>query len=302
VFYGDEISGRRLTISTNFSASQLTITSYLNLDTTNVASFLNASCTGTVSAGLPTHLILTVNHPYAASANGTATTNGDYMDETVDKPVMLLTELTIVDGLGDTTGLFDKWASERTEDTVVQGLDDKYCSMGGGEEGCLANYSGAAGDFTRTKEAASWLEQYTREAQLNAAIGNSLVQLHHSIGVVYGDQRIQGYQPGLHLPSEYLLSENFDRADIDGGFSLPSKTSDAATPTCHHSVDCGRLRCAGGCNGRSALRSAGHFFGGKAFRLGQQPSLIGGPFRGRSAQFHAVQRLQLLPSRQPYGG
>jgi RHS repeat-associated protein len=225
-FYLDEIYGRHLGITTDFYLGQTNITestSTLFVDGVTIASYTNTPPVGFDGSmrGVPSHVILTLDHPYAASS-------GHYMDTVVDKPVVLITGLTIVDGIGDSRGLFDKWSNEMSStDTPVPGLDDKYCKTNYGEF-CVANYVATAGDFTRAKYAANLLEQYSRAARLNANIAKSIVQLHHELGVVYGDQWLNPVQT-VNEPAEWSITDNYDRLDIDSGFSLASLTNDAPT-------------------------------------------------------------------------
>ncbi|MBI3675384.1 MAG: RHS repeat protein, partial [Proteobacteria bacterium] len=232
--YVDEIYGRRLTIDTAFGSSTVNTadaTFYLGLDDVALATYVNASPTGFQGTlyQAPTHVILTVNHPYASAADGSSNTNGDYMDATMDKPVVLITGLTIVTGFGETSGLLAKWSEERASDTAVHGTTGKYCHWNTGDnESCTVNYQGTAGDFMRQKSAGNWLEQISRAMKLQAAVANAVPQLHHAIGLVYGDQYMAVESNGFN-PPDWTIGDAFDRFDIDSAFSLTSKTADSAT-------------------------------------------------------------------------
>ncbi len=258
-FYVDEIYGRRLSINTNFAmgkfsqgippfgggyGNRYTWISYDNNSGTgyfgalqNVPPFHNAvpsSCGGGGEVqspwGLDSHVQLTVNHPYAASADGTATTGGTYMDAMLDKPVKLVTSLSIVHGWGDVgPALLSKWSDEQAQGTALPPLEHPpFCLHG--DEPCHDNYPGQTGDLDREKIGAAWLAQYTRAARLNAAIGNSVPQLHHVLGFVYGDTVLntEHYQ-GPTVPYDLVVEDNFDRVDVDAGLSLTNKAADAPT-------------------------------------------------------------------------
>ncbi len=145
---------------------------------------------------IPATIILTANHPYSASADGTPTTNGDYMDATLSKPVSVVTPLTIVHGWGDiSSALFNKWSEERDSDAFLSILDTApLCPGGGGPDHtqCIQYYRQPVGGFAREKTTASWLAQFSRAARLNAAMANAVPQVHHALGVVYGDDGLQG--------------------------------------------------------------------------------------------------------------
>src|SRR6202008_1954571 len=177
-FYADEIYGRRLTIETDFSIAG--IHSQPDYQPQNACLALDAQddwttwpsshCLSTAVTyhypapavighasvrGLPAHVILTVNHPYAASADGTPTTNGDYMDASLDKHVAgLVTPLTIVHGWGDVSqALFTKWSGERAFDSAApNSLTPPYCPGGQSNgETCPQLYVPPTGNFGREK-------------------------------------------------------------------------------------------------------------------------------------------------------
>jgi len=252
--FADEIYGRRLTIETNFTVQGINTQgdyypqrACLALDagswTTWTADERPSWCLGPLhydyevggdwfhvvpARGLPTHIILTANHPYAASANGTAQTDGDYMDAAVDKRVGLITPLTIVHGWGDAgSTLFNKWTGEREADSALPPLrQPPWCPSD--DDQCAQLYLQPTGNFSREKLAANWLAQFTRAGQLNAALANSVLQIHHTLGFIYGDSNLQGFSAfpeDLH-PS-YTIGDNFDRIDVDAGISMTNRGADS---------------------------------------------------------------------------
>jgi RHS repeat-associated protein len=253
-FFADEIYGRRLTIETDFTRAGIHVqpdylpqNACLALDAQDDwTTWPSSHCLSTALTyhyappafianqsvrGLPVHVKLSVNHPYAASADGTATTNGDYMDASLDKHVGgLVTPLTIVHGWGDVSqALFTKWSSERAFDSAApNSLQYPRCKNDPGD-GCPQLYFPPTNNFAREKLTAGWLAQFTRAARLNAAIANSISQVHHVLGFVYGDTNLQGITPRVNTdPPDYVLGDNFDRIDVDAGISLTSKV--ASTP------------------------------------------------------------------------
>ena len=168
---------------------------------------------------------LQVNHPYASAANGSSTTNGDYMDRTSTKRVYMLLPFTIVNAWGDAnTGLIDTWGQRN--DGVLQ-RPHIPCDTCGPLEG----YPQSKGDARREQLAASWMVQASRAARLHAAIGDGLYTHHHSIGLVVGDAqpRIVGTYPNnVPNPTYYFtVIESFDRIDVDDAFSYVTANASA---------------------------------------------------------------------------
>jgi RHS repeat-associated protein len=238
VFFVDEIYGRRLTVYTDFQAGAVgsnwaSNTVILTLDgagLTNIPAFTNSPPPGfgpATTRGLPAHIKLVANHPYAASADGTPTTSGNYMNSVVDKDVILITPVSIVDGWGDTSAaLFTKWSDEEASDASLPPVRAPLCPNQ--EEPCPDFYHQPTGSFEREKTAANWLAQYTRAAHLHAALANAIPQLHHVLGVVYGDTTLLPYYFTPSSSAEFTVSDSFDRVDVDMGLSLTSTTAVAA--------------------------------------------------------------------------
>src|SRR3569833_2760073 len=175
-------------------------------------------------------LILTANHPYAAAANGSTSTNGDYMDATVTKLVNGTLPFTIVHAWGDANGLAKKW--DERDDTALP--PDQVPS---GCESCAGPAVGTKGDGRREALAAAWIVQSSKAARLHAAIGKSIYTLHHSVGVIAGEPTMDLYSPYIiqvlgnssfpSIPEYWTVRDQFDRMDIDSAFSLTSKSADA---------------------------------------------------------------------------
>jgi RHS repeat-associated protein len=237
-FYADEIYGRRLSVSTDFDRTDITEESdyypntvYLEVDQTVLDTYVNHPPTTNpqvTSRGVDATISLTANHPYAASADGTTTLSGDYMDVAITKPVVLITPLTIVQGWGDASeSLFKKWSSEQVQDaSLPRRLYPPVCGDNP-DELCPAHFQQPTGDFSRDKMAADYLAQFTRESQLNADIAVATQQTHHVLGVVYGDASIIPVHDA-DLPPHYdwIVSDSFDRIDVDAGISVTSKSAD----------------------------------------------------------------------------
>lgn len=260
--YADEIYGRRLTVETDFTVQGIGTdaeTDWVNYYPQHACLALDAqpwSSWGSTGPGwcllsysyevlnplhaipardFPTHIILTVDHPYVASSDPSSTSpSKDYMDASLDKNVMLITPLTIVNGWGETSPvLFSKWSDERGSDMSLPVLlKPPLCKAGEGET-CPSPYQQPTGGFAREKMAASWLAQFSRAAHLNAAIANSVPQIHHALGFVYGDAELQGVTaqgcppPPDPCHPDYTIGDNFDRVDVDAGISFSSKTANA---------------------------------------------------------------------------
>jgi len=233
--YADEISGRMLVYSSSWSPTQTGSTcgsaSISNLGlvnedgTSRVLSSYNESASS--SACNPRYLngeiTLTVNHPYRAAANGTLTLLGDYMDASTTKRVWYATPMIIMHGFGDIgrSGM-DKWA--HIPEGSMRTIFPPGC------ETCEMGYLTSTGYSRRLQLNAAWLAQTSAAARLHAQIAGSTYTHHHSIGVVTGDtevpfvRRAQG--EGLFTYT-YQVTENFDRIDVEMGYSLTSRTADA---------------------------------------------------------------------------
>jgi RHS repeat-associated protein len=248
----DEIYGRRLSVETDFSSVGIGTTQpeYYNqraclaLDAGPITSwqpqppppclvnYFYSPPSGLMARTLPTNILLTANHPYAAANDGTPTANGTYMDATVNKPVTLITSLSIVHGWGDASAaLFSKWSGERAEDAILPTLfTAPKCPGGEGGEGdlCPQNYLQPTGDFAREKAGGAWLAQFSRAAKLNAAMANAVPQIHHALGVVFGESALQGVSNYPQQPPGMQVADNFDRIDVDAGISVSARTSTTA--------------------------------------------------------------------------
>jgi len=253
-FFADEIYGRRLTMETDFTPGGIGISQH-NYLVQNACLALDAQPWGSwnptpppqclltytytlpnppfgnrSARDLPTNIILSANHPYAASADGSPTTNGDYMDDTVNKNVLLITPLTIVAAWGDVgPDLFRKWSEERPSDSAIPPLlKAPWCTGGQGENTCPQLYLPPTGGFDREKQTAMWLAEVTKAARLNGAIANAVPQIHHELGVIFADAELQGVNPQKPTdPPDFTIGDSFTRIDVDAGISFTSRTAAA---------------------------------------------------------------------------
>ncbi len=166
-------------------------------------------------------ITLTVNHPYLAAANGTISLLGDYMDAESAKRVWYATPMIILHGFGDAgRGGIEKWS--QVKERELQEIAPPGC------ETCTRDYATAAGYARRIQLAASWLTQSSVAAKLHAQIGGSNYAHHHSVGVVTGDTEIPFTRRledlGLYT-YEYQVTENFDRIDVEIGYSVTNRTA-----------------------------------------------------------------------------
>ncbi|MBV8977712.1 MAG: RHS repeat protein [Alphaproteobacteria bacterium] len=244
-FYADEIYGRQLTIDTDFRRGGVVIQhdylhyyAQLMLDNAGFVALpaytysLPSSYGDTTARGVPTHVILTVSHPYVASADGTPTTLMDYMDALIDKPIVLITPVAIVQGWGEASpAMLAKWSDEAASDSSLPPeFTQPLCPNG--VDPCPNLYQQPTGNLERQKTAASWLAQLSRSAKLNAAVANSVTALHHVLGFVYGDNLpvIPTYNRGVvDYHPDFVESDNFNRVDVDAGVSVTSKVANATT-------------------------------------------------------------------------
>ncbi|MBI3677516.1 MAG: transglutaminase domain-containing protein [Proteobacteria bacterium] len=242
-FYSDEIYGRKLVVMPS-----ATLGDTYDLVLEGMGTIQEFQAPGGILPRFMASFTLTANHPYAAAADGSTTTSGDYMDATVVKAADTTLPVLIVHGWGDTSAnLLKKWADERDSDSVIPIMTQHSPMCFGGEEPCApAEYYGSAGDYDREKAAASWLGQYTREAQLQAAIAKSVHQMHHALGVAYADTNIMlvfsevksicwngnsnAADPScttfIGAPPDPVIGDSAMQLDIDTAISLTSKTAD----------------------------------------------------------------------------
>ncbi|HWA91455.1 MAG TPA: RHS repeat-associated core domain-containing protein [Rhizomicrobium sp.] len=246
-FFVDEIYGRRLSLTTDFTlkgingagdsehqlAALLYNTIQLALDGGPLLdshgdplfTFVNrpTDSMNETTRDQPAHIHFYVDHPYAASADGTATAAGDYMDDDEDKRIVLTSSLSIVHGWGDVSpDLLAKWSSERSGNSFLPKL------VGCSEESCTLTRTGLVGDGNREKTNAAWLAQFTRAAQIHAALAHSTLQVHHSFGVVYADNDLTTYCRYNWLSDCNLnIANSFDRIDVDSALSLANRTGNA---------------------------------------------------------------------------
>jgi RHS repeat-associated protein len=230
----DDVYSRRLVYNTNFSvkAPATFIGSLSVVDEFGRLSAVNSSGTPVplatfTNADDPNYsvgtLTLTVNHPYVADAAGTTSTLGTYMDTVVTRTLRFSTPFMIVHGWGDTNrGLVDKWGATGNGSLPLQPPN--------GCETCSVGYVSSTGDGTRQQMGANWLLQSSKAGRLHASIANSIYTHHHSIGIVAGDTVISTVNISPQGPTptyNWRVTDNFDRLDVESGFSVTSFTESA---------------------------------------------------------------------------
>lgn len=229
----DEIYGRKLIIEPNYPVGNRDRNAEFSVDLrlTDRAGSGPAIARYTTrpaldSATLRTGAVrLSADHPYPASAEGGTTANCDYMDAVVEKPVFMFLPLTIIHGWGHAgEGLSEAWGSRMDTPAPQVPYGDIGCDT------CEKYYFATMGDGRREQLAASWMVQSSRAANLHAAIARSVYAHHHSLGVSTADS----WPEGISLTESvfavhYVVTDSFDRIDVDSAFSLTSKTADADT-------------------------------------------------------------------------
>ncbi len=231
-FYADEIYGRRLAVSSNFDAASIsTIADYndfnarIELDGAAIDTFTR-TITPTGWAG---DVTLTLSHPYAPAADGSATLTGQYMDQTVNRSLFMVLTTTIAHGWGmGGNGLFDAWSQEAPQDKYLPpSLVTQPCD-GGGPQTCIWDTQ-PSGDQTRHRAWAGWVGQSSRFASLTAARANSRVTRHHSLGMVLQNshaEAIEGDAPPA--TTDYRVMDGYMSLDLVSGLSVTSETATSA--------------------------------------------------------------------------
>lgn len=221
--YVDDIYGRKLTYLTNFNQDSFSGSLEIVDEFGNATQLSNY--TDQMNPGYAVGTItIAVNHPYAADAAGSLTTQGTYMDEVITRNLRYATPFTIVHGWGEANrGLVDKWATR---------LDDALplmCPLA--SDTCGDSPASSAGDGRREQLAASWLVQGSLAARLHASIANAIYTHHHTVGIVSGDTEVDTEELDDAAGNETYLFEvadSFDRIDADTAFSVTSLTESAS--------------------------------------------------------------------------
>jgi RHS repeat-associated protein len=231
--YVDEVYGRKMVVVPNFPfaapASQiqdvsltLVLRDRSNASVAPLASYTRTSDQAWRREGA---IKLTVNHPYAASASGAATTNGDYMDAVADKRATLLEPVTIIDSFGQAgADLATAWGTRNDSAAPEIPFDANGCDE------CEQFYYSSRGDARRDEMAVNWQIQAARAGQLHAAIASAIYTHHHSLGIASADTWAPGVIPsGGGFPVYYVVQDSFDRIDVDDAFSVTNKTANSAS-------------------------------------------------------------------------
>lgn len=227
----DEIYGRKLIIEPNYPVGNSARMDVFSVDLRltdragngpAIARFTTAPTRdyATIRSGA---VRLTANHPYPASAAGGTSVSCDYMDAVVEKPVNLFLPLTIIHSWGHAgEGLAEAWGPRLDTPAPQVPYGDIGCDK------CEEYYFATQGDGRREQLAAAWMVQSSRAAGLHAALAHSIYAHHHSLGVSAADT----WEEGISLTEpvfavHYVVTDSFDRIDVDSAFSLTSKTADA---------------------------------------------------------------------------
>lgn len=144
---------------------------------------------------------LAINHPYLAEA-------GDYMDAEITRTLTLIEDAVIVTGLGEaSSGLISRVDAQLGPDRIGSMLLEDLSSY----NNSLTDPVGQRSDNVRQRMAASWLAQFTQMARLQAGVGQSRVQHHHTIGFASADTQMNKAISNYAGPYDY--HENWSVAD-----------------------------------------------------------------------------------------
>jgi len=236
-FFADEVYGRRLQLQSqpyDSSGAAITNGDPAGAATTWVPKLVldGGGVQSGASFAAPNALVLDVallaDHPFAAAdptVSGAAA--GSYGDTLVKKIVDILNPATIVHGWGHTSpGLLAKWEHEQTWDapgTLTMALSPSADLS----EVDTPN----SGDLFRAKVAATWLAQFSREADLHGELANARPVLLHTLGVVSSNQTVTALPPspgpgGDLPPPGFTIRDETSVVDLETGFGLVSRTYD----------------------------------------------------------------------------
>jgi RHS repeat-associated protein len=224
-FYADDVYARKLTLGSTFFVNGTSTTIFFTaLDEAGAGPTLYSQ-TFSHNPGFATGTItLTVDHPYAAAADGSAATSRTYMDAVISKRSRYMTPIVIVNAWGDSgRGLVEKWGSRL--DGSLPNVVPPAC------EGCSA-FRSAQGIARREELAAGWIAQSSQAARLHADLAGSIYAHHHSVGLVAADSELKTTNfntPPAPPNFRFSVNDSFDRMDIESGFSLTNRSADALT-------------------------------------------------------------------------
>lgn len=222
--FADEIAGRKLVLVTTRSKTSMSVTLKVVSESGTSVPIQSYSSSDDALNSYGT-LTLDVDHPYSASANGSTSRAGDYMDGVLTQSVDLVTSATIIQGWGVVSDrMVEKWGSR--SDTVLS----RFLETFPGDDNSEQFYTGTQGDGRRERLAVSWMAQASTASRLHAEIADSVFASHHMLGVVYGDAHVlrkdlDDFNYSDDRDVVFVESDNFDRISVSTSFSLTSKTA-----------------------------------------------------------------------------
>jgi RHS repeat-associated protein len=228
----DEFYGRRMMFDTgvfSFSQNYESFCLTLRVDGSAIAG-ATVGCGGATTPAPPGRLYrlrFEVDHPYANSA-----TQGTYMDRTValgnqiEKLADFALPVSVVYAFGDVSPTFaSKLSAEVKEDRLLP------CHVASGNTEPECTRSDSAMDHTMMKVGLSYAAQYSRIAEIEQRLGNSLHQLQHMFGVVYQETDIRNDWPAQSqsiTTLDWYLRDRTTRISVDGAISVNSKSDTAS--------------------------------------------------------------------------
>ena len=166
---------------------------------------------------------LSINHPYLADS-------GDYMDAEISRVLTLIEDAVIVTGLGEASpGLISRVNAQLGPDRLGSMLLEDLSSYNNSSTDPVGQRS----DNLRQRMAASWLSQFSQMARLQAGVGQSRVQHHHTIGFASAVTQMNKAVSNYAGPNDY--HENWSVADQANVLNLRSGIS-----VTHEGVDTAR--------------------------------------------------------------
>jgi RHS repeat-associated protein len=235
VLYLDELAGKRLRVATLGPANTWTRTSTLYLEGQQIATATYAADNTTQDV-----VIASINHPYAASASGSASLDGTYADETA--------QLYAGEDYRDANRNYDYGGSTQINDawpntiTIVCELG----RVGEGKHTLMGQLQATAHDLTtltvnadsvhdhHPTEAAGILVQRTQATKVLEGVSRSKLSVHHTLGVVYALYRNPAatgmFNITTMLSATSSTSAATDRSAAFAAYSLLATTLEGSVP------------------------------------------------------------------------
>tara|TARA_R110002073_G_scaffold69054_6_gene171334 strand:- start:31362 stop:38216 length:6855 start_codon:yes stop_codon:yes gene_type:complete len=165
---------------------------------------------------------LSINHPYLASS-------GAYMDDVFAQPIVLLEDAVLMLGFGQVSpALLSRWSAQQEPERFAPILIEDYSPWYDTQN---EEPIGVRSEGLRHRMVGSWLSQFSQMTELQAGVGHSRVQHHHSFGVASALTQINKTVIGVGTgprPENWQVVDQSNNINIESSISVTHETGDAA--------------------------------------------------------------------------